>query len=355
MMIRGHNIAGANAAIEQGADVAYTGGPRGEPPLMAAAREGMGAIMERLISKNADVNYQIPEEVPATPGSSDRSSPASGRKMKKEGKSAREKGGSGWSEKKSVDRQKGRPPTAVRHNSTSASSPSCSSSESKLSEDKTLQRTIGTGPGTDALMAASSRGHREACELLINAKANMQAVNQLGENALMAAAQGGHTTVAQQLHEAKADVHAVSKDGWDVLMFAANQGRFDVVKILTELIRLSRSRRHTVTPQMIADIYGKEMAPAGYTRMWSIESPARPSSPVKIKITDAREKIFLGDEIIPTDREPLIVDASPGPVLSDRERIVKNFVSGQRLDTPLQPKAPPPPNQVYQTMMGLDP
>ena len=130
------------------------------------------------------------------------------------------------------------------------------------------------------------------------------------------------------------------------------EGRFDVVKILTELIRLSRSRRHEITPQMISKIYGKEKAAEGYTYMWSKQEPARPSSPVRIRITDDREKIFLGEEIVPANRTSMGA-AKPTPVLGDRERIIKNVISGKTLDAPQEQKSSPP-NEVWSALNSID-
>lgn len=102
---------------------------------------------------------------------------------------------------------------------------------------------------------------------------------------------------------------------------------------------------------MISAIYGKETPSEGYTGAWTKETPPRESSPVKIRITDPREKIFFGEEIIPAERD--MPKKSP-PMLGDRERIVKNVLKGSHdLKAPVQPKKPPPPSAVWKALSAM--
>jgi len=101
---------------------------------------------------------------------------------------------------------------------------------------------------------------------------------------------------------------------------------------------------------MIAAIYGKETPSEGYTGSWSKEVPARDSSPVKINITDCREKIFLGDCIIPAERD---MPKKPPIMLGEREKVVKNLLSGSHdLKADVKPKEPPARSETWKALSG---
>ena len=102
---------------------------------------------------------------------------------------------------------------------------------------------------------------------------------------------------------------------------------------------------------MIAAIYGKETASEGYTGAWSKAVPPRASSPVKIQITDPRERVFLGECIVPSERDK---PKKAPPMLADRERIVKNVLGGSHdLKAEVKPKEPPPPSAVWKTLSSM--
>lgn len=76
--------------------------------------------------------------------------------------------------------------------------------------------------GITPLIAASSEGHSVVVPLLIEAGANVNAVDKDGTSALMAAAARGHIDPVQTLLDSKADTNAQNIDGHTALMFAYN-------------------------------------------------------------------------------------------------------------------------------------
>jgi len=76
--------------------------------------------------------------------------------------------------------------------------------------------------GITPLIAASSEGHSSIVPLLIDAGANVNAVDKDGTTALMAAAARGHIEAVEKLLAAKANTNAQNVDGHTALMFAYN-------------------------------------------------------------------------------------------------------------------------------------
>lgn len=76
--------------------------------------------------------------------------------------------------------------------------------------------------GISPLIAASSEGHSAVVPLLIDAGADVNAVDKDGTTALMAAAARGHIEAVEKLLTAKANTNAQNVDGHTALMFAFN-------------------------------------------------------------------------------------------------------------------------------------
>jgi ankyrin repeat protein len=88
-----------------------------------------------------------------------------------------------------------------------------------------------------ALIAAAHLGHAEAAKLLIDAKAPLNHVNNLGWTALMEAivlGNGGlnHTATVSALVEAGADVNVADKQGTTPLQHARRRGYVEIARIL---------------------------------------------------------------------------------------------------------------------------
>ena len=88
-----------------------------------------------------------------------------------------------------------------------------------------------------ALIAAAHLGHTEAVKLLIDAKAPLNHVNNLGWTALMEAivlGNGGlnHTATVRALVEAGADVNVADKQGATPLQHARRRGYVEIARIL---------------------------------------------------------------------------------------------------------------------------
>ena len=88
-----------------------------------------------------------------------------------------------------------------------------------------------------ALIAAAHLGHAEAVKLLIEAKAPLNHVNNLGWTALMEAivlGNGGlnHSATVRALVEAGADVNVADKQGATPLQHARRRGYVEIARIL---------------------------------------------------------------------------------------------------------------------------
>jgi ankyrin repeat protein len=88
-----------------------------------------------------------------------------------------------------------------------------------------------------ALIAAAHLGHTEAVKLLIDAKAPLNQVNNLGWTALMEAivlgnGDASHTATVRALVEAGADVNVADKQGATPLQHARRRGYVEIARIL---------------------------------------------------------------------------------------------------------------------------
>jgi hypothetical protein len=107
--------------------------------------------------------------------------------------------------------------------------------------DKIVEALLASGASTDAhdrpcdqtaLIIAAFNCNLEMVDLLISAKADLEARDCDQWTALIIAARDGHVDVAELLISAKADVHARNVDSWASLHFAARDGRADLVRML---------------------------------------------------------------------------------------------------------------------------
>jgi len=148
-----------------------------------------------------------------------------------------------------------------------------------------------TNYGWTALMSASSRGHPEFAQLLIEAGADVTLKTNSGDTAMKLARESGHAEVlallietsgntseinnllfravirddfdeVKWLIEAGADINALNKSGYTALMLASYLGRTEVAKLLVNAgadVRITNNDGYTAL--MLADQYGhKEVA-----------------------------------------------------------------------------------------------
>ena len=85
-----------------------------------------------------------------------------------------------------------------------------------------------------ALMIAAENGHMNITETLIEAGADVNQVDKLGNTALIVAARKGYLNITETLIEAGADVNLVSTSGITALMVAAWNEHFSTTKFLIE-------------------------------------------------------------------------------------------------------------------------
>jgi ankyrin repeat protein len=85
-----------------------------------------------------------------------------------------------------------------------------------------------------ALILAASNGHEAVCRLLCqNQKIIIDDTNKFGKSALIMAAEFGKLPCVKVLVEYKADINAVSGRGLSSLMLAAVKRNLDIVEYLT--------------------------------------------------------------------------------------------------------------------------
>ncbi|KAJ3573339.1 hypothetical protein NP233_g2492 [Leucocoprinus birnbaumii] len=107
--------------------------------------------------------------------------------------------------------------------------------ESNAVQQFSLANDASTRTGFTALHAASSRGHLDIVQWLIEDCGAMPDLeDREGETALHKAALNGHMSVVRYLVPHKADVHARDADGWTALHNASSKGYLDIVKYLCE-------------------------------------------------------------------------------------------------------------------------
>jgi len=82
------------------------------------------------------------------------------------------------------------------------------------------------------LINAARNGQKDVVELLVKARADVNAKSNNGRSALMHAAWNGHKNVIELLLNVGADVNAKSNNGWSALMSAAANGHKYVVELL---------------------------------------------------------------------------------------------------------------------------
>jgi len=88
--------------------------------------------------------------------------------------------------------------------------------------------------GNSALLAASFNGHDGIVQLLLKNDANMNTMNNKGDTPLHNAASEGHIEVVKTLIKHGADVNAVNKNGYTCLHVAHNTGYNKLIQILLE-------------------------------------------------------------------------------------------------------------------------
>ena len=87
--------------------------------------------------------------------------------------------------------------------------------------------------GTTPLCLAAQRGHVDACAALLeDAHASPNAARVDGIGALAYAAMGGHADCARRLLDARAELAALDNEGWSALLYAAHHGQLEVVSLL---------------------------------------------------------------------------------------------------------------------------
>ena len=85
--------------------------------------------------------------------------------------------------------------------------------------------------GDPLLFTAARAGYRVTVDVLLAAKANVNAKNRFGDTPLMAAALNGHLEIVRKLRTQGADIEP---RGWTPLIYAATGGHDDVVAYLLD-------------------------------------------------------------------------------------------------------------------------
>ena len=85
---------------------------------------------------------------------------------------------------------------------------------------------------SEALVKAVAFEHVHCIQVLLKAKADVNAADKHAYTPLYKAAEGGHVEVVKMLMEANADVNAADEDGYPPLCGAAEQGDIEVVRML---------------------------------------------------------------------------------------------------------------------------
>ena len=117
-------------------------------------------------------------------------------------------------------------------------------------ERKILDINVRVEDYNTPLMLASKKGNKGAVRFLIEAGADIKAVNRLGNTALLLASENGHTEVVRLLIEAGADVGFEGGNWKTALLLASENGHTEVVRLLIEkggvdAHAVSHSRRET--------------------------------------------------------------------------------------------------------------
>ena len=107
------------------------------------------------------------------------------------------------------------------------------------------------------LLAESRNGNTEAVKQQLEAGADVNAKNNLGDTPLMWAVRYGHTETVTFLLEKGADVNANNNYGWTALMWAARYGHIETIKILLEKgADVNKENRHGNTALLFAAYEG---------------------------------------------------------------------------------------------------
>ena len=85
-----------------------------------------------------------------------------------------------------------------------------------------------------SLQQACFFGHVKTVRVLLDAGADVDAIDNNGWRALHIAAQNGHLEVVQVLLDAGADVHATNNRGLTALHTASQNGHLEVVQVLLD-------------------------------------------------------------------------------------------------------------------------
>eukprot|EP00435_Cladocopium_sp_Y103_P070859 s202_g36.t1 len=120
--------------------------------------------------------------------------------------------------------------------------------------------------GETPLHCAADNGRTEVVELLVAAKAPLDAKNEKGWTPLHRAARDGHAEVVQLLLKSKAQVDVKKKEGRTPLHLAAANGHTEVVKLLVEVASLAVQDDDGDTPLHDAAELGKTKAKLRWTR-----------------------------------------------------------------------------------------
>ena len=126
------------------------------------------------------------------------------------------------------------------------------------------------------LHIACLRGQEDIVQLLLKAKANINALDRHGNTPLCLAAGYGHKVIVEQLLLAGADIELEKNGGFTPLFIAAAKGHLEIIKILIQNGASIKRNRYGTTPQAIA-------AKMGYTEIFEFLSEASSKTHAKAK------------------------------------------------------------------------
>ena len=124
--------------------------------------------------------------------------------------------------------------------------------------------------GATALFHASTNGHRDVVEYLLQAGARVDRTDGRGKTPLMRAAFNGHADVIGELLKYGANVNAQSKGGWTALMYCVARGNLRAAAALCDADADAKLKNHDGrTAADIADKLRGDKGPQSYSAVVS--------------------------------------------------------------------------------------
>jgi ankyrin repeat protein len=136
-------------------------------------------------------------------------------------------------------------------------------------------------------MLASLNGHVKIVQMLIKAKANVDAETERGNTALIWASYNGHVDIVKMLIKAGADVDAKTKDGgYTALMYAYRKRRIEIIYVLLEAgAKVTQSDRDAIM-QLLPSLPSSDRV----VLLHYINNPIEPPSSYTVAMNDEDQR-----------------------------------------------------------------